>query len=84
MFPPAHHDGNHLFCVNSTRFEQQKCWWRGMAAEVASGTRISGGISREIDSKLMFPWSDCRIFLIFLLGVMCRTRPVPNRANPKN
>ena len=33
-------------------------------------------------SKLMFPWSDCENFLIFLLGVMYRTRPVLNRVNP--
>ena len=43
-----------------------------------------GAISRGIDSKLMFPWSDGRIFWIFLLGGVCRTHLVPKRANLRN
>ena len=48
----------------------------------ARSSNCAGAISRDVESKLMFPWSDCRNFLIFLLGVMYRTRLVLNRVNP--
>ena len=48
----------------------------------ARSSNCAGAISRGVEPKLMFPWSDCRNFLIFLLGVMYRTGPELNRVNP--
>ena len=82
MLLPSHRDRNHLFYVNPSRFERRKCWWRDIREIWPFQCNSAAAISRGIDSKLMFPWSDCKIFWIFLLGAMYRTRPVLNRVNP--
>ena len=84
MLLPSHRDRNHLFYVNPSRFERRKCWWRDIREIWPFQCNSAAAISRGIDSKLMFPWSDCKIFWIFLLGAMYRTAPVPNRVNPRN
>ena len=48
----------------------------------ARSSNCAGAISRDVESKFMFPWSDCKFFLIFLLGAMYRTRPERKIVNP--